>query len=127
MIDNDRPTDADKLIGRVTRDLLLLDMQKSNGPTVDLPPLDDPLWAFWRDFAHRAVMTYTSALGGHPHTYLSTSCLHGEHGYCKANTGAQGDKIPAVCKFCHAGCVCACHATGAVVAPQTTDPQESTP
>lgn len=43
------------------------------------------------------------------HHYLSTGCLHGEHGYCKAPTGAVGGKVPATCKFCHAPCVCACH------------------
>jgi hypothetical protein len=47
-----------------------------------------------------------------PHAYLSTACLHGEHGYCQSNTGAAGTKVPAECKFCAAPCVCPCHADG---------------
>jgi hypothetical protein len=43
------------------------------------------------------------------HVYLSTGCLHGEHGYCQANTGSNGTKVPASCKFCAAACVCPCH------------------
>jgi uncharacterized protein YfaP (DUF2135 family) len=44
------------------------------------------------------------------HIYLSTACLHGQHGYCKADTtGTGGPKIAARCKFCPAGCVCDCH------------------
>lgn len=48
----------------------------------------------------------------HPDGYLSTACLHGEHDYCKAYTGAAGTKIPAQCKFCGAHCRCrhpGCH------------------
>jgi hypothetical protein len=64
-----------------------------------------------------------------PHVYLSTACLHGQHGYCRAPTVtrdgewetvgpsyvSQRDepKAPARCKFCPAECVCGCH--GAVV------------
>ena len=43
------------------------------------------------------------------HTYLSTGCLHEEHGYCQAETGICGEKTPAQCKFCAAPCVCPCH------------------
>lgn len=43
------------------------------------------------------------------HVYLSTGCLHGEHAYCQARTGAVGVKVPATCKFCAAPCVCPCH------------------
>lgn len=43
------------------------------------------------------------------HVYLSTSCLHGEHSYCRSNTGLAGAKRPASCKFCGAMCVCRCH------------------
>lgn len=43
------------------------------------------------------------------HVYLSTGCLHGEHGYCKGTDGAAGPKKPATCKFCSANCVCPCH------------------
>jgi hypothetical protein len=44
-----------------------------------------------------------------PHVYLSTSCFHGDHNYCKRETGLLGTKIPSVCKFCQAPCVCQCH------------------
>jgi hypothetical protein len=47
------------------------------------------------------------------HEYLSTSCLHGEHGYCQSGTGSNGTtewaKTPASCKFCGASCICPCH------------------
>ncbi len=47
------------------------------------------------------------------HEYLSTACLHGEHGYCQSATGSNGDtqwaKVPASCKFCGAPCTCPCH------------------
>ncbi|MEV8474874.1 hypothetical protein [Streptomyces sp. NPDC051173] len=46
------------------------------------------------------------------HVYLSTGCLHGDHGYCKSNTGSNGAKIPAVCKFCGTFCTCECHQEG---------------
>jgi hypothetical protein len=36
-----------------------------------------------------------------PHDYTSTSCLHELHARCRLN-----------CKFCQAGCACACHAPG---------------
>jgi len=41
--------------------------------------------------------------------YYSTSCLHGDHKYCEAMTGYQGQKRPARCKFCDAECRCRCH------------------
>lgn len=44
-----------------------------------------------------------------PHIYFSTSCFHGDHNYCKRETGLLGNKIPGVCKFCQAPCVCRCH------------------
>lgn len=43
------------------------------------------------------------------HVYLSTSCHHGDHEYCRSNTGMCGQKTPGVCKFCQAPCICACH------------------
>lgn len=47
----------------------------------------------------------------HPHIYLSTGCLHGEHDYCRAGIrGDGGPKRPARCKFCDARCICVCHA-----------------
>lgn len=48
------------------------------------------------------------------HDYLSTACLHGEHGYCQGADGERGPKRPAQCKFCDAPCLCACHVAGAV-------------
>jgi hypothetical protein len=43
------------------------------------------------------------------HHYLATGCLHGDHGYCQARSGAVGAKTPSSCKFCGAKCVCPCH------------------
>lgn len=43
------------------------------------------------------------------HHYLSTGCLHGDHGYCQGGAGKIGAKRPAECKFCGAPCVCPCH------------------
>lgn len=43
------------------------------------------------------------------HWYLSTGCLHSEHGYCQGKTGKAGAKTPAKCKFCGASCQCDCH------------------
>jgi hypothetical protein len=43
------------------------------------------------------------------HVYLSTGCLHGQHGYCQGKTGKSGAKQPARCKFCKAACTCTCH------------------
>jgi hypothetical protein len=43
------------------------------------------------------------------HVYLSTGCLHGQHGYCQGKTGLAGAKTPARCKFCKAPCTCRCH------------------
>lgn len=47
------------------------------------------------------------------HIYMSTSCLHGNHGYCQSNTGLCGNKAPAQCKTCAARCICKCHSGGA--------------
>lgn len=48
------------------------------------------------------------------HVYLSTSCLHFDHGYCGDSEGydAAGDpfpKRPGQCKWCCSPCVCECH------------------
>ncbi|MGW6912529.1 hypothetical protein ACWGB8_01705 [Kitasatospora sp. NPDC054939] len=56
-----------------------------------------------------AEMLASADPGDGKHRYLSTGCLHREHDYCKSNTGSNGQKVPAVCKFCRAPCVCACH------------------
>lgn len=57
------------------------------------------------------------------HVYLSTGCYHGDHGYCQNPTGLTGAKAPAVCKFCHAPCICPCHraAPGVREYVETTD------
>ncbi len=44
-----------------------------------------------------------------PHVYLSTSCFHNDHNYCKGQIGLVGNKTPAVCKFCKTPCICPCH------------------
>ncbi len=65
-----------------------------------------------------------------PHDYLSTACLHGEHGYCSAATKPDGrPKFPARCKWCNARCRCDCHAdTGAPgTAPASTLAPQDTP
>lgn len=53
--------------------------------------------------------------GGRPagtHIYLSTGCLHEDHGYCQSMTGIQGSKRGGTCKFCEAPCICTCHTKG---------------
>ncbi len=47
------------------------------------------------------------------HVYLSTACHHGEHAYCQSNTGLNGAKKAAQCKWCGAICRCWCHSSGA--------------
>ncbi len=43
------------------------------------------------------------------HVYRSTACLHGLHDRCASEkTLAGGPKVPAVCKWCSAPCVCDC-------------------
>lgn len=117
---------ADLMLEKVTEALLMMDLRVGQQrDDVELPPRDDTLWSFWRDFARQAVVTYTSALEGIPHLYLSTSCRHGEHSYCQSNTGSQGDKIPAVCKFCRSGCICPCHEGHAVLDPAAMTPLET--
>ena len=68
------------------------------------------------------------------HTYLSTACLHAQlaeqgadgayepqqagklHAYCQNANGQAGPKLPAVCKFCGAKCICPCHLEASDVA-----------
>lgn len=57
------------------------------------------------------------------HVYLSTSCLHGEHDYCKNIKSQAGPKRPAECKFCSAKCVCKCHGA----CPSECDPDCDAP
>jgi hypothetical protein len=71
-------------------------------------------------FNYAAAWTYLNgvstgareAVRDHPHRYLSTGCLHGQHAYCQGKTGRAGAKRPAECKFCAARCVCDCHQGG---------------
>src|SRR5690606_30859497 len=71
----------------------------------------------WQIGQHDCALTILAALtepapaatGATGHRYLSTGCLHGEHGYCQAKTGQSGTKKPAVCKWCDASCRCGCH------------------
>jgi hypothetical protein len=62
---------------------------------------------------------------GTGHRYLSTSCLHGKHDYCKNPVGSNGTvdwaKTPASCKFCPALCICWCHASPSVPVPGPQD------
>lgn len=60
-------------------------------------------WDAWQKAA-----AATEATG---HQYLSTGCLHGQHGYCQSNTGLAGAKKPSRCKWCDAHCQCPCHTT----------------
>ncbi|MFD7705631.1 hypothetical protein [Streptomyces sp. NPDC059786] len=57
-----------------------------------------------------ALTRYAHRRGAH--VYLSTGCLHDQHGYCQADSGLGGAKKPATCKFCGATCVCGCHRDG---------------
>jgi hypothetical protein len=43
------------------------------------------------------------------HCYLSTGCIAGEHDYCAAMRGPNGEKKPAASKFSNAPCICWCH------------------
>jgi hypothetical protein len=68
--------------------------------------------AVWASVRQRLLikMQQVVAHEGGEHIYLSTACLHGQHGYCKADTtGTGGPKIAARCKFCPSECVCDCH------------------
>lgn len=63
------------------------------------------------------------------HRYLSTACLHLDHGYCQSAEGydAAGDPFarrPSQCKFCAAPCVCSCHR--AVVRQDDTETTRTT-
>jgi hypothetical protein len=49
------------------------------------------------------------------HAYLSTACVHGEHGRCLADALSAGAKAPGQCKLCAAPCICACHEEGHAV------------
>lgn len=93
-------------------------------PDQELPAPDHAFWALWRATARVAMTAYNGYIEHTGHRYLSTGCRHGEHGYCQSNTGSQGQKTPAVCKFCASPCVCSCHFMGEVtVVERTVDPE----
>jgi len=106
---------ADNVLEHVTRAVARYDMDHMMSPEQPLPDADHDFWRLWRSSARNAITAYNSYMEQHgQHRYLSTGCLHGEHGYCQSNTGSQGQKIPAQCKFCQAPCVCSCHLPGEV-------------
>lgn len=59
------------------------------------------------------------------HEYLSTACLHGEHGYCQSSTGLAGAKRPARCKWCDVRCICSCHSGPAQADQEQPEPSGS--
>jgi hypothetical protein len=63
------------------------------------------------------------------HIYLSTGCYHGGlgHDWCQSNTGSNGQKKPASCKWCDAPCVCECHVASPEPPPADGTPPEETP
>lgn len=105
----------------VTQAVARFDMDHMMSPEQPLPEPGHDFWKLWRATARNAMTAYSGYLPHTGHRYLSTGCRHGEHGYCQSNTGSQGDKRPAECKFCASPCVCPCHALGAepVVESQT--------
>lgn len=122
---SEHPRHAD-VIEHVTRAIARHDLVNMVGlePHQDLPDPNHSFWSLWRATAEVAVVAYNEFVEGTGHIYLATSCRHGEHGYCQANTGAQGDKVPAVCKFCRAPCICSCHALGKLVDTSDWDSPE---
>lgn len=89
-----------------------------HGPGTLYPALDRLMEAGWIERravagGHLYEITDTGlAAAGLPagqHRYLSTGCVHGDHGYCKGMTGLNGAKRPGECKHCGARCVCSCH------------------
>lgn len=116
---------ADNVLEYVTQALARHDLTQMSvllEPGDEIPtPKDHPFWTMWRTTARNAIMAYNVyAEQRSGHRYLSTGCLHGEHGYCQSNTGSQGQKTPAVCKFCQAPCVCSCHLPGEVTVVERT-------
>lgn len=66
------------------------------------------------------------------HIYLSTACLHHDHGYCGSSDGydVQGEpfeKRPAQCKWCASPCICDCHVDSAALAARTPQPTPGLP
>jgi uncharacterized protein (DUF433 family) len=67
-----------------------------------------------RNLAGGPQLSVLTARDSDEHVYLSTSCLHFDHGYCGGSEGydAAGDpfpKRPGQCKWCASACVCDCH------------------
>jgi hypothetical protein len=91
------------------------DLDNTVGSDYEMPGPDHEFWPLWRASARNAITAYNGYIEQSGHRYLSTGCRHGEHGYCQSNTGSQGDKRPAECKFCAAKCVCSCHFPGSLL------------
>lgn len=107
----------------VTQAVARFDMDHMMSPEQPLPEPGHDFWSLWRAIARNAVTAYNGYIEASGHRYLSTACRHTEHGYCQSNTGAQGDKRPAECKFCAAKCVCSCHFPGAVPVAEEMAPE----
>jgi hypothetical protein len=132
---DDERVPADNALEHVTKAIARHDLVNLVGlePHQDLPDPDHSFWALWRATARVAITAYNGYVEQSGHRYLSTGCRHGEHGYCQSNTGSQGDKRPAECKFCGSKCVCSCHTPGEItvveriVNPQALTREEKTP
>lgn len=106
----------------VTQAVARHELDNTVGADYPMPGPDHEFWPLWRAVACNAMVAYNGYIEHTGHRYLSTGCRHGEHGYCQSNTGSQGQKIPAQCKFCASPCVCSCHFLGAapVKTPEIT-------
>jgi hypothetical protein len=98
----------------VTQAVARFDMDHMMSPEQPLPEPGHDFWALWRATARNAITAYNGYIEQSGHRYLSTGCRHGEHSYCQSNTGSQGQKLPAQCKFCASKCVCSCHSPGTI-------------
>jgi hypothetical protein len=108
------------ILERVTTAIARHSVDDMWGEDQSLPPRNHASWREWDKLARVAVLAYAGGVEDTEHLYLSTSCRHREHGYCQSNTGSQGQKIPAVCKFCQAPCICSCHMPGEVAVVERT-------
>jgi hypothetical protein len=105
LLDPDDPS----ALKHVTLAVARFDLDNTVGAEFPLPGPDHEFWPLWQASARNAMTAYSSFVHRTGHRYLSAGCRHDEHGYCQSNTGSQGQKTPAVCKFCSAPCVCPCH------------------
>jgi hypothetical protein len=89
-----------------------LDLASDHGRSVSANELADAILAGLGNAPAAVIGGLVCGPDGH-RSYLSTSCLHEEHEYCRGEAGSMGTKVPAECKFCQAACICLCHqATG---------------